>query len=92
MKKYADILDSLRLGGNLRTIPEECVAEAVTDFSSNDYLGLAARPELQEEFFADPQRRRIPMTSSASRLLSAASGNMMLSNVVSASFTDGLAC
>ena len=71
VKKYADILDSLRLGGNLRTIPEECVAEAVTDFSSNDYLGLAARPELQEEFFADPQRRRIPMTSSASRLLSA---------------------
>lgn len=69
MNRYAETLDSLRLSGNLRSIPEESPRTDVIDFSSNDYLGLASRPELQEEFFDDPLRRRIPMTSSASRLL-----------------------
>lgn len=69
MNRYAETLDSLRLSGNLRSIPEESPRTDLIDFSSNDYLGLASRPELQEEFFDDPLRRRIPMTSSASRLL-----------------------
>ena len=69
MNRYAETLDSLRLSGNLRSIPEESPRTDVIDFSSNDYLGLASRPELQEEFFDDPLRRRIPMTSAAPRLL-----------------------
>lgn len=71
MSSYSDILAGLRAAGNFRSIPAEITGGArVTDLSSNDYLGLAADPALQERFFESAGRRRIPMTSSASRLLS----------------------
>lgn len=72
MSHYSDILDRLHAEGNFRSIPAELPGEgrAVTDLSSNDYLGLAADPVHQARFFGDANRRAIPMTSSASRLLS----------------------
>lgn len=71
MNRYSDILDRLHSEGNFRSIPHELPAGAeVTDLSSNDYLGLGADPGLQQNFFASASNRAIPMTSSASRLLS----------------------
>ncbi|MDE5673369.1 MAG: aminotransferase class I/II-fold pyridoxal phosphate-dependent enzyme, partial [Duncaniella sp.] len=71
MNTYSDILSRLRAEGNFRTIPAELPDEGlVTDLSSNDYLGLGADPTLQDDFFSSACNRRIPMTSSASRLLS----------------------
>lgn len=68
---YSDILDTLRAGGNFRRIPEEVPeGERLVDLSSNDYLDLAARHDLRERFFAEMARNPLPMTSSASRLLS----------------------
>lgn len=68
---YSDILDTLRAEGNFRRIPEESPAGAeLVDLSSNDYLGLASRADLRERFFTDMARSPLPMTSSASRLLS----------------------
>lgn len=65
-------LARLRDEGNLRSIPADSASRLdFTDLSSNDYLGLAAKPELQEEFLADPAMRRAALSSSASRLLSA---------------------
>lgn len=71
MNRYSDILDRLHSEGNFRSIPHELPADAeVTDLSSNDYLGLGADTGLQQSFFASASNRAIPMTSSASRLLS----------------------
>lgn len=71
MNRYSDILDRLHSEGNFRSIPHELPAGAeVTDLSSNDYLGLGADTGLQQSFFASASNRAIPMTSSASRLLS----------------------
>lgn len=69
MNPYADILSTLRREGNLRTIPSGHSATGVIDLSSNDYLGLALRPDLQEEFFSRHGSSALPLTSSASRLL-----------------------
>ena len=72
VNSYRDINDSLRSSGNFRSIPaDRSDTGSTVDLSSNDYLGLAEMPGLQEQFFADPQNRSIPMTSSASRLLAA---------------------
>ena len=71
-KHYGEILDHLRSSGNFRQIPHEPAnADGFIDLSGNDYLGLPARKDLQTDFFNDPEKRLIPMTSSASRLLSA---------------------
>lgn len=66
---YAATLASLRKEGNFRSIPAAADGEGVTNLSLNDYLGLAARADLQERFFADDANRRIAMTASAARLL-----------------------
>lgn len=39
------------------------------NLSSNDYLGLASEPSLQEEFLASAEARKLPFSSSSSRLL-----------------------
>ncbi len=62
------ILEQLRAEGNYREIPSGTTV-AVTDYSTNDYMGLAMQPELQAKFFADPIATSVPMTSSAARLL-----------------------
>ncbi|MCC8070702.1 MAG: 8-amino-7-oxononanoate synthase [Bacteroidales bacterium] len=72
MDYYRRILEELEQKACLRTIPASEPCEIV-DFSSNDYLGLAARSELLG-LFVDEKRQHgqlPPMTSSASRLLAA---------------------
>lgn len=67
---YNETIESLRHSGNLRRIPADRSAEeGTTDLSSNDYLGLGVRTDLQEQFMAERDNRMSPMTSSASRLL-----------------------
>lgn len=63
-------LQQLADSGNLRRIPSEPHSSAV-DLSSNDYLGLAERSDLREEFFAAHSPSELLMSSSASRLLGA---------------------
>lgn len=58
----------LREQGNYRTFPQQ-VPAGVIDLSSNDYLGLASDTGCLDEFWDDEGNRRLPMTSSASRLL-----------------------
>lgn len=65
---FSEHLDRLRSEGNFREIPRAS-RDGVIDFSTNDYLGLGCDPDLQERFFADPASLKVPMTSSASRLL-----------------------
>ena len=67
---YAETVARLASEGNLRRIPDGAsVPGTAIDLSSNDYLGLASRPELQARFMEEAANRRIPFTSSASRLL-----------------------
>lgn len=61
-------LDRLHAESNYREIPTVSPL-TITDYSTNDYMGLAAQPELQAKFFADPISSTVPMTSSAARLL-----------------------
>ena len=63
-------LQQLADSGNLRRIPSESHQSAV-DLSSNDYLGLAERTDLRDEFFAAHSPSELLMSSSASRLLGA---------------------
>lgn len=63
-----EYLQHLKDAGDYRSIPLETKADVV-DFSTNDYMGIAADGELRERFFADPAARNLPMSSSASRLL-----------------------
>lgn len=63
-----EYLQHLKDTGDYRSIPLETKGEVV-DFSTNDYMGIAADGELRERFFADPAARNLPMSSSASRLL-----------------------
>lgn len=62
-------LDALAQSGNLRSIPEDASSADVIDFSTNDYLGIIARGELQREFMADATNHTHAMSSTASRLL-----------------------
>lgn len=69
MNRIEETLSRLRAQGNFRTVPP-ADSRHYLDFTSNDYLGLAGRKELQKEFFARNGATAIPLTSSASRLLS----------------------
>lgn len=61
-------LQQLHEEGNYREIPT-VTPLTVTDYSTNDYMGLAADATLQAKFFADPISATVPLTSSAARLL-----------------------
>ncbi|MDE6628962.1 MAG: aminotransferase class I/II-fold pyridoxal phosphate-dependent enzyme [Muribaculaceae bacterium] len=63
-----EYLQKLHEEGNYREIPA-VMPVTVTDYSTNDYLGLAQDADLQARFFADPVSAQVPMTSAASRLL-----------------------
>ena len=82
---YNDTLHNLADSGNLRTIPSEIRPEGIVDFSTNDYLGLATRTDLQQAFLNDTATSgEMMMTSSASRLLaSAQKENAALENLLS---------
>lgn len=67
-KRIRNHLQQLHEEGNYREIPT-VMPTTLTDYSTNDYMGLAADSTLQEKFFADSYSKAVPMTSSASRLL-----------------------
>lgn len=69
MNPFRDTIDRLSAEGNLRSIPRSGLGNSPVDLSSNDYLGIASRHDLLEEFYARPGATSIPMSSSASRLL-----------------------
>lgn len=72
LRRYAAALESLDAQGLLRRLPPPARADAL-DFSGNDYLGLAHRPELVEA--AAEAGRLYGAGATGSRLLS---GNTML--------------
>lgn len=63
-----EYLQQLHDEGNYREVPT-VTPLTVTDYSTNDYMGLAQDSTLQDKFFADPISATVPMTSSAARLL-----------------------
>ncbi|MDE7120491.1 MAG: 8-amino-7-oxononanoate synthase [Muribaculaceae bacterium] len=63
-----EYLNRLRESGNFRSIPLESRKKTI-DFSTNDYMGIAADTDMQQRFFADEAAKSIPLTSSAARLL-----------------------
>lgn len=65
-----DSLAAIAREGNLRRLPAEGVGEGMVDFSSNDYLGLSARIDLQVSFLESLEAESgWLMGASASRLL-----------------------
>lgn len=64
-------LEQLRLSSNYRSFPHTDGGTLI-DLTSNDYLGLASRNDLKDEFIdINDNGRRLELTSSASRLLAA---------------------
>lgn len=67
---YRRWLDEAAEQGNLRHIPAHSCGDGMLDFSTNDYLGLAARHDLQHAFLSSMcEGAAENLTSSASRLL-----------------------
>lgn len=74
---YQTILNELEASGNLRRLPEivhagrwmERDGKRMLNLSSNDYLGLATRRDLQAEFLQSEAATQWPLSSSSSRLL-----------------------
>ena len=74
LRRYAEALEALDAQGLLRRLPAAAVnGQRLLDFSGNDYLGLAARPELVAAAAEAGQRHGAGSTGS--RLLS---GNLLL--------------
>lgn len=77
MKDYNAILQQLEAAGNLRRLPDivhkgkwiEKEGHTMLNLSSNDYLGLASRSDLQDAFFEEWKEKKYPLSSSSSRLL-----------------------
>ncbi len=63
-------LSAISAAGNLRRIPRHEELSQGIDFSSNDYLGLAARSDIRDAFLENITVDNFEMSSSASRLLS----------------------
>lgn len=70
MGDYELTLNQLRESGNFRSIPKE-TERTYLDFSTNDYMGLGARIDLQKRFFENLEVQHLPLSSSAARLLAA---------------------
>ncbi len=69
MESIEESLGRLARSGNLRVIPSDSSDDGLVDFTSNDYLGLAADRGLQDDFFRMVADRRPSLTASTSRLL-----------------------
>lgn len=77
MKDYNIILKQLEQAGNLRRLPDithsgnhiEKDRQTMLNLSSNDYLGLASRTDLQAAFMDEWKEQGYPLSSSSSRLL-----------------------
>lgn len=77
MKDYNTILKQLEQSGNLRRLPDiihsgnriEKDGQTMLNLSSNDYLGLASRTDLQAAFMEEWRLQGYPLSSSSSRLL-----------------------
>lgn len=77
MKDYTLLLNNLSEAGNLRSLPDvihrgkrvEKNGCTMLNFSSNDYLGLACREDLQSTFLSELKEKPLPFSSSSSRLL-----------------------
>ena len=67
MESIEESLGRLARSGNLRVIPSDSSDDGLVDFTSNDYLGLAADRGLQDDFFRMVADRRPSLTASASR-------------------------
>lgn len=64
------ILNNLKSEKNFRKIPEDVTGLNLLDFSSNDYLGFAARKDFRAEFLTLLNNSSLPsFSSSSSRLL-----------------------
>ncbi len=57
MESIEESLGRLARSGNLRVIPSDSSDDGLVDFTSNDYLGLAADRGLQDDFFPDGGRQ-----------------------------------
>lgn len=77
MKTYSQSLQQLAATGNLRQLPEVAhqgryiISEghSMINLSSNDYLGLASRRDLRDQFLEELKQTDLPLSSSSSRLL-----------------------
>jgi 8-amino-7-oxononanoate synthase len=73
IEKIKSELDSLRELEQFRILRNPDNNTGLLNLSSNDYLGLAAMPELREEFYQgvidDPRNEAFALSSSSSRLL-----------------------
>jgi 8-amino-7-oxononanoate synthase len=73
IEKIKSELDSLREQDQFRVLRNQDKNAGLLNLSSNDYLGLAAMPGLQEEFYQgvinDPRSEAFALSSSSSRLL-----------------------
>ena len=77
MKDYNKLLNNLKASGGLRHLPEiehqgiyiEKGGQTMLNLSSNDYLGLAARLDLRNNFLGRLKESGLPLSSTSSRLL-----------------------
>lgn len=69
IQRLTDSLTQLASTGNLRQLPDHNAGDSLIDLTTNDYLGLARRTDLIDQFYAEATPGQLAPTSAASRLL-----------------------